>query len=177
MPFAAALPAIIGAGTSLAGGLAGLGNKRPPSLDATQSRILDALLNQLYPQVGQTPTIDPVQKSLMFGQLAQGAKGGENRVTNALVSRGLGRSGLLGSALTQNSNQLQAGQTQVLSYLQQQAVDQRNDTIKQILGLLGVENYPEQSGFGAFMSGMAPALADQIGFQQQKSFLEKLYGV
>lgn len=155
MPIAAAIPAIAGAAGSVLGGIGGASNTRPPSLDPTQRSTLDNLLKQLYPQVGQTPTIDKTQQAGMFDEIARAGVGGANRITNSLISRGLGRSGLLASGLTQNSNMMAGAQNEANLHLQQQAVNQRNQTIQQILGLLGVSNIPGQSGFGGFMSGFA----------------------
>lgn len=159
MPIAAALPAIGGA---ILGGIGGASNTRPPSLDPTQRFTLDALLKQLYPQVGVTPTIDPTQRALMFGNIAQEGVGGANRITNSLISRGLGRSGLLARGLVGNSQGVQAAQNQTDLGLQQQAIQQRNTTINQILSLLGVSNIPGQSGFGGFMSGFAGPFAKAL---------------
>lgn len=152
-------PLAIGAGAALLGGLGGLSNRRPPSLDPTQRSTLDNLLKQLYPQVGTTPTIDPVQRSLMFKNIAEEGTLGANRVTNTLASRGLARSGLLARGLTANSNAVTAAQNQTDLGLQQQAIQQRNTTINQILGLLGVTNIPGQSGIGGFLSGFAGPFA------------------
>jgi hypothetical protein len=156
MPIAAAIPAIAG---GILGGIGGATNTRPPSLDPTQRGTLDSLLKTLSGTVGATPKIDPEQQANLFGQVAQSGVGGANRIVNALSSRGLGRSGLLASGLTQNSNQISANQTAVNQQLQQQAINQRNTTIQQILGLLGVSNIPGQSGVGGFFSGAAGPLS------------------
>lgn len=162
MPLAALIPAVAGIGGAIAGGIGGASNTRPPSLDKTQSSTLDSLLTQLYSTVGKVPTVDPIQKSILFDNIAQQGVGGANRVTNALTSRGLGRSGLLSQALTQNSLGVQAAQNQTDLGLQQQAISQRNTTIQQILGLLGVSNIPGQSKFGGFMSGFAGPFAKTL---------------
>lgn len=163
MGFLAALPGILGGvGSSLLGGLAGATNPRPPSLDPTQRGALDDLIKNLMPNALGTPQIDPVQQSLLYGNIAQSQTGGMDAVTHALVSRGLGRSGLLGGALTQVANQAQAGRNQADLGLQQQAVQQKQLSIQDILGLLGVGNTPGQSGAGAFFSGMAPVAAYSI---------------
>lgn len=159
----AAIPIIAGIGGAIAGGVGGASNTRPPSLDPTQRSTLDSLLKQLYPTVGTTPTEDPTQRALMFGNIAQEGVGANNRTTNALVSRGLGRSGLLAQGLTQNSLGVQAAQNQTDLGLQQQAITQRNTTINQILSALGVSNIPGQSGLGGFMSGFAGPFAKLLG--------------
>src|SRR5256884_3516155 len=153
MPLVAALPAI---GGLIGGVLSGRANKRPPSLDPTQSGSLDSLLKMLVPTVGTTPKIDPTQQALMYDEIAKSGVGGANRVTNSLVSRGLGRSGLLASGLVQNSNQIASAQTGTNLSLQNQAINQRNTTIQQILGLLGVGNIPGQSAFGGAMARAGP---------------------
>lgn len=158
MPIAAALPAIIGGVGAIAGGIGGATNPRPPSLDKTQSTTLDSLLQTLSPTVGATPTIDPALRAGAFNDIAASGVGGANRVTNALTSRGLGRSGLLASALTQNSNQVSASQNSANQFLTNEAIQQRNTTIQQIASLLGVQNIPGQSGVSGFFSGMGNAL-------------------
>ena len=163
MPIAAAIPGIAG---GIMGGLAGLGNKRPPSLDPTQRFTLDSLLGQLYPKgrgIGEAQ-IDPRQQALMFGNIAAQGRGGENRITNQFAARGLGRSGLLAQGLMQNSAGMQEAQNRTDLTLQQQAITQRNETIRQIVQLLGVNNIPGQSNAGAFMAGFAPPAAQ--GFSQ-----------
>lgn len=162
MPIAAAIPAIIGGVSAIAGGIGGASNTRPPSLDKTQSMTLDNLIKTLSPTVGATPTIDPALRASAFNDIAAGGVGGANRVTNALASRGLGRSGLLSSALAQNSNQVSANQNSANQFLSNQAIQQRNTTINQILQLLGVNNTPGQSGFGGFMSGFAGPFAKTL---------------
>src|SRR2546425_1019270 len=127
-----------GLASSLLGGLAGLGNRRPPSLDPTQRQSLDELLKNLMPRATGTPQIDPTQQALMYGNIAQGQTGAFDAATHALTSRGLGRSGLLGSALMQVANQAQQNRNQANLGLQEQAVQQRQLSIQDILGLLNV---------------------------------------
>ena len=163
MPIAAAIHGIAG---GIMGGLAGLGHRRPPSLDPTQRYSLDALLGELYPHnrgLG-TPHIDPTQQGLLYNQIAAQGRGAENRITSQFAARGLGRSGLLAQGLMQNSAGMQQAQNQTDLTLQQQAMNQRNETIRQIIQLLGVNNIPGQSGLGAFMAGFAPPAAQ--GFSQ-----------
>lgn len=160
MPFlapiiGAALPGIIG-------GVAGAANPRPPSLSPVQSQSLNQLLPQLMQQIQGPVRIDPVQQALLYNQNAQNLTGANNQVTNALVSRGLGHSGLLGAGLIQNANASQANQNQINLGLQNQAIQQRQANIQDILGLLNVNNTPGQSGFGSFMSGMAGPLSYSI---------------
>jgi hypothetical protein len=147
---------------ALLGGIAGATNPRPPALDPTQRGSLDQLIKSLMPNATGTPKIDPVQQNLMYGNIAQNQTGGMDAVTHALVSRGLGHSGLLGGALTQVANQAQQGRNQADLGLQQQAVQQKQLSIQDILGLLGVSNIPGQSGVGAFFSGMAGPAAYSI---------------
>ncbi len=157
------MAAIAGALVSgLLGGISGAANKRPPSLDPTQSGSLDALIKSLMPNATGTPQIDPTQQALMYNNIAQGQTGANNAVTNALVSRGLGHSGILGGALTQVANQAQSGRNEANLGLQQQAVQQKQLSIQDILGLLNVSNIPGQSKFGGFMQGMAPIAAYSI---------------
>jgi hypothetical protein len=158
MPIVAALPAIIGGVAALSGGIGGATNPRPPSLDPTQRGILDSLLPKLYGTLGSAPKIDPTLQAGMFGDIAAGGVGGANRVTNALVSRGLGRSGLLAQGLTQNSNQVSANQNSANQFLENQAIQQRNTTIQQIMSLLGITNMPGQSGASGFFSGFGSSL-------------------
>lgn len=159
MPLVAALPALI---PGLIGGIAGAANGRPPSLSPVQSQSLNALLPQLMGQVQGTPQIDPVQQALMYNQINQGLTGANNGVTNALVSRGLGQSGLLGAGLIQNQLGAQQARNTANLGLQQQAIQQRQANIQDILGLLNVNNTPGQSGFGAFTAGLAGPLSYSI---------------
>jgi len=123
-------------------------------------------MNQLIPSLLPTATgtqhIDPVQQGLMYGNIAQGQTGAFNAVTNALASRGLGHSGLLGGALTQIGNQAQSLRNQSDLGLQQQAFQQKQLSIQDLLGLLGTPNVPGQSGLGGFLAGMAPIAAYSI---------------
>jgi hypothetical protein len=173
MPVAAFAPLIAGGIGSLLGGISGAANPRPPSLSGPQSAALNALLgpnsNLLSTAMGN-PTIDPVQQANMFAQNAQSLTGANNAVTHALTSRGLGRSGLLGAGLIQNQNQSAANQGNINLGLQQQAVQQKQLSIQDLLGLLNVNNTPGQSGLGAFMAGMAPVAAYSIQNQLNKSY-------
>lgn len=149
----------------LLGGLSGAANTRPPSLSGPQNSALNALISSLMPRITGTPQIDPVQQALMYGQNAASLTGANNQVTHALVSRGLGRSGLLGAGLMQNANQSQANQNNINLGLQQQAIGLQQSAIQQLLGALNVNNTPGQSPFGGAMAGMAPLLA--YGIQNQ----------
>jgi Spy/CpxP family protein refolding chaperone len=153
--FAAIIP-------SLLGGLAGLFNKRPPSLDPSQHGALDELIRNLMPTATGTPTIDPIQQALMYGNIAASRTGADTAVTHALSSRGLGTSGLLGAGLIQNQNVATQNQNQANLGLQQQAIQQKQLSIQDILGLLNVNNTPGQSGAGGFMAGLAPILSYSI---------------
>lgn len=158
-------PLLGGLATSLLGGAAGATNARPPSLDPNQQNALASLLTpggNLMKTAGAPAGIDPVQQALLFGNNANSQTGANNAVTHALVSRGLGHSGLLGGALTQVANQSQQNQNQINLGLQQQGIQQKQMSIQDILGLLGVNNTPGQSGGGAFMAGMAPVAAYSI---------------
>lgn len=155
-------PLIGGLLPGLISGLAGSANTRPPSLDPTQRGSLDSLIKGLMPTAQGTPTIDPIQQALMYGNIAASQTGANDAVTNALVSRGLGHSGLLGGALTQVANQAQQSRNQANLGLQQQAIQQKQLSIQDILGLLSVNNAPGQSGGAGFLNGMAPVLAYSI---------------
>ena len=155
--------------SSVVGGIAGASNTRPPSLDETQSTSLDALIKNLMPNATGTAKIDPIQQALLYGQNAQSLTGANNALTHALVSRGLGRSGLLGAGLIQNQNQSQVNQGNINLGLQNQAIQQKQLNIQDILGLLNVNNTPGQSGFGGFMAGLAPVLAYSLQHMSNNS--------
>lgn len=158
--------ALLGAlGSSLLGGIAGAANPRPPSLDPSQHAALTTLLgkNSNLSQLAYgTPGIDPIQQALLYGQNAQSLTGANNQVTHALTSRGLGRSGLLGQALMGNANQSQVNQGGINLGLQQQGIQRQQQAWQQITQLLGINDTPGQSGFGAFMGGLAPVAAYSI---------------
>lgn len=147
---------------SILGGIGGASNTRPPSLDPTQQRTLDQLLPQLLGNVQGPIQIDPVQQALMYGQIAANQTGANNAITHALVSRGLGHSGLLGQGLIQAGNQAQASRNEANLGLQQQAFQQRQLNLQDILGMLNVGSVPGQSKTGGFFAGMAPLLAYSI---------------
>ena len=151
--------------SSLLGGISGAANPRPPALNPLQTHALNSLLgpnsNLMQLSTG-TPTIDPIQQALMFGQNAQGLTGANNAITHVLTSRGLGRSGLLGAGLMQNQNQSQVNQGNIDLNLQQQAIQRQQAAWQQIAQLLNVNATPGQSGFGGFMAGMAPVAAYSI---------------
>lgn len=163
----AAIPLIGGLISSIFGGAAGAANTRPPALNPAQSGALNQLLTNngpgslLYTAQG-TPQIDPIQQALMYGQIAQSRTGADNALTHALVSRGLGRSGVLGAGLIQNQNEAQSQQNQANLGLQQQAVQQKQLSIQDLLGLLNVNATPGQSKTGGFLNGLAPVLAYSI---------------
>lgn len=154
--------ALLGGIPSLIGGIAGLFNKRPPALNGAQSQSLDALIPNLMGKAMATPTIDPTQQALMYSNIAQNQTGANNAATNALVSRGLGHSGVLGDALTQVANQAQSSRNQGNMGLQQQAIQQQQFDLQTLLGLLNVNATGGQSGAGAFSAGMAPIAAYSI---------------
>jgi len=172
MPFGGALTA--GLGSALLGGLAGAANTRPPSLAPYQHKDLKALLASLMPVATGTPTIDPVQQMLMYGQIAQGRQGADTGVTHALTSRGLGQSGLLGAGLIQNQNQATANQNTANLALQQQAIQLKQAAIQQLLQGIGISDVPGQSGIGGFLAGLAPTLAYSIQSQNLKNQLAQL---
>lgn len=158
-------PLLGGLATSLLGGVAGATNARPPSLDPNQQNALSSLLmpgGNLMKTAGAPAGIDPVQQALLYGNNANSLTGANNAVTHALVSRGLGHSGLLGAGLIQNANQSQVNQGNINLGLQQQGIQRQQMSIQDILGLLGVNNTPGQSGPGAFFAGMAPVAAYSI---------------
>jgi hypothetical protein len=156
------MAALLGAIPSLLGGLAGLFNKRPPALNTAQSGALNTLIPSLMGKATGTPTIDPTQQALMYGNVAQNQTGANNAATNSLVSRGLGHSGLLGQALTQVANQAQQSRNQGNMGLQQQSIQQQQFDIQSLLGLLNVNATGGQSNQGAFMAGLAPVAAYSI---------------
>lgn len=147
---------------ALLGGVAGATNTRPPSLDPTQRKSLDTLIPYLQNIATGPAGIDPIQKALMYGNIAGNQTGAMDAVTHALVSRGLGHSGLLGGALTQVVNQAQQNRNQADLSLQQQGVQIKQQDIQNLLSALNVQNIPGQSGIGGFFSGMAPIAAYSI---------------
>jgi hypothetical protein len=144
---------------SAIGGIAGLFNKRPPALNANQTTDLNSLLTNLLPTATGAPKIDPTQQALMYNQINANQVGAGNNATNSLVSRGLGHSGILGTALMQVANQGQQNKNQADLGLQQQAVQQKQLSIQDIIQMLGVNTTPGQSNAGAFSAGLAGPLA------------------
>jgi len=158
-------PLLGGLASSLLGGVAGAANPRPPSLNPAQTNSLNTLLSpgsNLSKLAFGNPQADPIQQALLYGQNAASLTGANNQVTHALTSRGLGRSGLLGQALMQNANQSTQNQTGINLSLEQQAIQRQQQSWQTIAQLLGVNATPGQSGFGAFMGGLAPVAAYSI---------------
>ena len=158
MPIGAALGAL----GSVLGGISGAANTRPPSLNPAQSKALNTILPFLTQGAMGPLSINPQEQALNYGNIAQSLTGANNAVTHSLVSRGLGRSGILGSALMQN--QLGATQAQNSSNmgLLQQSFQQRLADLQALMQGLNVNATPGQSGFGGFMAGMAPVAAYSI---------------
>jgi len=158
----------------LLGGIAGSSNPRPPALNPGQSNALNNLLSpsgNLYQTATQPVTIDPRLQAYMFGQNAQSLTGANNALTHALVSRGLGRSGLLAQGLFGNQQQSMVNQGNINQNLLQQAYQQKQLSLQDILGLLNVTSEPgAQSGFGAFMAGMAPLAAYSLQSQMNNRY-------
>jgi len=151
--------------SGLLGGISGASNPRPPSLNPAQTGALNNLLgpgSNLSKLAYGTPQADPLQQAQLYGQNAQSLTGANNQATHALVSRGLGRSGLLGQALMQNSNQSQVNQGNINLSLEQQAIQRQQQAWQTIAQLLNIGATPGQSGFGGFMAGVAPIAAYSI---------------
>jgi len=156
------MAALLGAIPSLLGGVAGLFNKRPPSLSPVQSNALNALIPSLNQGALGTAQIDPTQQSLMYGNVAANQTGGFNAANHALTAAGLGHSGLLGNALTQVANQAQQSRNEGNMGLQQQAIQRQQFDIQSLLQAIGINNTPGQSNMGAFSAGVAPVAAYSI---------------
>jgi len=157
----------------LLGGIAGSSNPRPPALNPSQSGALNTLLSpggSLMQTANAPVTIDPRLQAYMFGQNAQSLTGANNALTHALVSRGLGRSGLLAQGLFGNQQQSMVNQGNINQNLLQQAYQQKQLSLQDILGLLNVTSTPGQSGLGAFMAGMAPLAAYSLQSQMNNRY-------
>lgn len=156
------MAALLGAIPSLLGGVAGLFNKRPPSLSPVQSGALNNLIPSLQQGATAAPHIDPTQQALMYNNVAANQTGGFNAANHALTAAGLGHSGLLGNALTQVANQAQQSRNQGDMGLQQEAFQRQQFDIQALLQAIGVNNTPGQSNMGAFSAGIAPVAAYSI---------------
>ena len=156
------MAALLGAIPSLLGGVAGLFNKRPPSLSPEQSGALNSLIPNLQKGAEATPQIDPAQQALMYNNVAANQTGGFNAANHALTAAGLGHSGLLGNALTQVANQAQQSRNEGNMGLQQQAIQRQQFDIQSLLQAIGINNTPGQSNMGAFSAGVAPVAAYSI---------------
>lgn len=147
----------------LIGGLAGLFNKRPAvsPQNPTQTSALNNLIPGLSATANNPAQIDQVQQRGLYDQIARSQAGAGINATHALVGAGLGHSGLLASALMQASNQGQAARSQADLGLQQQAVQNKQFSIEELLKAIGINtsSVPGQSSAGAFMNGLAPVLA------------------
>ena len=89
---------------------------------------------------------------------------------HSLTGAGLGRSGLLGSALIQNQDQAASSKNQANLGLQQQAVQVQQQDLQSLIQALNVGNIPGQSGAGASANGLAPLLAYNIQNQANSQY-------
>ena len=158
MPFGG----LLSIGSSLLGGLAGVANPRPPSLNPAQLKALNTILPFLTKGAMGPLSINPQEQALNYGNIAQSRTGADNALTHALVSRGLGRSGILGAGLMQNQLGATAAQNTSNMGLLQQSFQQRLADLQALMEGLNVNATPGQSGFGGFMAGMAPVAAYSI---------------
>lgn len=147
----------------LIGGIAGLFNKRPAvsPQNPAQTQALNGLIPGLSATANNAAQIDQVQQRGLYDQIARSQAGAGINATHALVGAGLGHSGLLANALMQVANQGQASRAQADLGLQQQAVQQKQLSIQDLLQAIGINtsSVPGQSSAGAFMNGLAPVLA------------------
>ena len=162
--------ALLGGIGALAGGLSGLLNPRPPSLSPVQSGALNQLIPSLMAKTQGPAQIDPTQQAALFGQINQNTVGANNAAIHSLTGAGLGRSGLLGSALIQNQDQAASSKNQADLGLQQQAVQVQQQDLQSLIQALNVGNIPGQSGAGAAANGLAPLLAYNIQNQANSQY-------
>lgn len=160
MPVAAALGPLVGSlGSAVIGGIAGGSNKRPPTLSPQQQAAQNADIQAATKSATGPATIDPTQQAAIYDGIARSTTGANDAATHALVSRGLGRSGVLAGAIENNEAAASGQQTQANLSLQQQALQNQQFNRTLLNQLTQTPNIPGQSTTGAITAGAAAPLA------------------
>lgn len=153
----------LGIGSSVLGNIL----NRPKGLGKKQRRILDQLLTSLSTQANAPLTVDPVQRNLLFEQIAGSAQGARNRVRNDLSSRGLSESGLLGEELGRVERTQQGAQTAAVADLLNQAQARRTGSQQQLQSLLfGIPSVQGASAAGVGLSSLGEVLGYLLTLNQ-----------
>jgi len=122
-------------------------------------------------QAGRPATVNPQERAGLYGQVAESARGAQERGLSSLAGRGLANSGIAADYIGSVGREQQRGQTGVDLALNQSAQARHQQDIQNYLASLGIQgNVPQgQSVGGAVAGGIAPILAYIIRLQQLQS--------
>ena len=138
------------------------------ALQNSQISALQQLISTLSNRVNQPISVNPQERALLFGNIAETSAGAARRGETALAGRGLSRSGILGDYLSRVSQEQQRGQNAADLFLLNKATGEREADIGRLLAAAGLQQQPTQgtSAAGAVFGGLAPILAYLIRTQQ-----------
>ena len=136
-----------------------------------QQAALAQIIASLGMQAGRSATVNPQERSALYGQVAESARGAQERGLSALAGRGLANSGIAADYIGSVGREQQRGQTGVDLALNQSAQARHQQDIQNYLASLGIQgSIPQgQSVGGAVAGGIAPMLAYIIRLQQLQS--------
>lgn len=156
MPLAAAIAPLA---APVIGAIAGGANKRPPSLSPQQQQAQNTDIQAATKDATGPVTIDPTAQGAIFDGINRNTTGANDATTNALVSRGLGRSGVLAGGIENNEAAASGAKANANLSLEQQALQNQQFNRNLLNQLTQTQNVPGQSSFGAATAGAASPLA------------------
>ncbi len=159
MPVAAAVAPLASLASPIIGAIAGGTNKRPPSLSPQQQQAQNTDIQAATKSATGPVTIDPTQQAAVYDNIARSTAGANDATTHALVSRGLGRSGILAGGIENNEAVAAGSQNQANLSLEQQALQNQQFNRTLLNQLTQTPNLPGQSTAGAVSAGAAAPLA------------------
>lgn len=153
----------LGIGSSVLGSIL----NRKKGLGKKQRGILNQLLTSLSSQANAPLTVDPVQRALLFEQIAGSAQGARNRLTNDFAARGLSESGLKGEEFGRVERTAQGAQTAAVADLLNQAQARRTQSQQQLQSLLfGIPSVQGASAAGVGLSSLGEVLGYLLTLNQ-----------
>lgn len=164
MPFlAGVLPAVIGAGATVAGDVLGKSGSQTTTnqqiFDPQTQAMRDKLFKLLSERLAQPEAIDPALMAQGVAGINQSANAAVPALQSAFSSRGLGQSGIFGGTLNNLTMQRLGGISSLLTQLQGTAEERRSRMIDQALGLVSPTGASSTAG-GNPISGLGAGLSD-----------------
>jgi len=136
-----------------------------------QQAALAQIIASLGMQAGRPASVNPAERSALYGQAAETARGAQERGLSALAGRGLSSSGIAADYIGSVGREQQRAQTGIDLSLNQSAQGRHQQDIQNYLASLGIQGaVPQgQSVGGAVAGGIAPMLALIIRLNQLQS--------